>query len=302
MEKLKNLLSGLFSKKLLGLGLVVVLLIATTLSVYLVRQRQTLRSKADTQGSVDLFFAPSSVTLNTTNNFDVDVKLSAGNNPITGVDITLRYGLGITPTGQFQVTGGNFDTVIVPGSSDNGLRSLDRTIHFLAVNKGGPGSLKQGDIDLGKITFTPDSANASGTVTFLSSRVQVVASNYSGTQRVNLGQHSTFSYSPPGATSTPIPPPGATNTPTPTAAPAATNTPTLTPTPAAVRGDVSGPAGHPDRCLSELDRAYIVNLWQNNNYDSLADLKVPPDGHFILQEDVNIWDSLYLADIIDRCH
>lgn len=266
------------------LVIIVLFLLATIpLTLKLVQQRQQVRSKAAADAA-NLAFASQAITHdNSSNTFDVAVSLDVGaaSNParITG--------------GTFKITvpsSGGAPVKIVrfsPDTSKDHFNQMLKTdvdpsgtfVRYAAVNTADQNSLPTDQfIPLGIVTLQATGAGGSGSVAF--TEVQFVASGYRDAIPVNVS---------------PV-------TVTITTGPGPTGAPTTAPTPGAVRGDVTGPTGHPDKCLSELDRNYIVNLWQNNNYDALADLKSPPDGHFIVQEDVNIWDNIYLLDIADRCH
>lgn len=84
-----SLLSG---KRLLLLGFVVVLLIIIPLTVYLVQQQQKLKVGATPQTT--LSFNPASTSVNSGQNFSLDVSLNPGTNPgnqVSFVKLTIQY-------------------------------------------------------------------------------------------------------------------------------------------------------------------------------------------------------------------
>lgn len=209
--KLQEIKGSLGGRQFLALLLFLIVLFAIPLTVYLVKQRQELRSKADVGKVVLLFGANNIGTKAPGEEFaPVDIVLNAGDNNITGVDITIAFDNTLEAV-KFEPQAGNFDYTVIPGTKrpnniDN--YTSPRTIRYVAVNKGantksGPGLV------LGKVWFKAV-ALTSGDPKIRFSDAHAVSSGR--TEELEVTRDSTVAYVVQNT-------PGPTNTPTPTPAP-----------------------------------------------------------------------------------
>lgn len=212
----------------LPLIILAVLLIGMAVAVYLIRQRQVLRSKADTQGSARVFFSPSAISsLGLSGTFSVDVNLRSDTSNITGADVKVNYDCdldlvsgGQGNQGEFKIPDNindsdkglkYFDSVIIPGQEQAGVDLGSRTVRYVGVDKGQTPITTGRNVDLGSLTFKPNSgsscaAGASrGTVRV--GGAQVVAAGLNGTLSVDTSSTAAYSVAAPTPTPTSIPTP-----------------------------------------------------------------------------------------------
>lgn len=232
-NKLKEIKESLGGKQFLSLLLVFVVLFAIPLSVYLVKQRQEFRSKAEVGKVVLLFGANNIGTKAPGEEFaPVDIVLNAGDNNITGVDITVEFDNTLEAV-KFEPQAGNFDYTVIPStkrpnSIDNS--TSPRTVRYVAVNKGnntksGPGLV------LGKVWFKA-AALTSGEPKVRFGTAQMVASGR--TEELEVAKDSIVAY----LVQMPLGP---------------TNTPTPTPVPGRMVGDADD-----NQCIDNADRLQWV--------------------------------------------
>lgn len=245
--KLQEIKDSLGGRQFLALLLFLVVLFAVPLTVYLVKQRQELRSRADVGKVVLLFGANNLGTKAPGEEFaPVDIVLNAGDNNITGVDITITFDNTLEAV-KFEPQAGNFDYTVIPGTKrpnniDN--FSSPRAVRYVAVNKGantksGPGLV------LGKVWFKAV-ALTSGEPKIRFGNAQIVASGR--TEELEVTKDSTVAYV-------------VQNAPVPTAAP----TPTTAPTPTSAPGRMAGDAND-DRCVNITD----YNIWKQERQTQTA--------------------------------
>ena len=90
-EKLAQLKEGMGGKQFLALLMVLVILFAIPLTVYLVKQRQEIRSKASGR-TLSLVFRGAPPSVGSGNTFSADVVLQGSSqSTYTGVDVTITY-------------------------------------------------------------------------------------------------------------------------------------------------------------------------------------------------------------------
>lgn len=237
--KLQEIKGSLGGRQFLSLLLFLIILFAIPLTVYLVKQRQELRSKADV-GRVVLTFGANNIGTKAPGEefAPVDLVLNAGDNNITGVDITIAFDNTIEAV-KFEPQAGNFDYTVIPGikrpnNIDNS--TSPRTVRYVAVNKGantksGPGLV------LGKVWFKA-AALTSGDPKVRFGDAHAVSSGR--TEELEVAKDSTVAYlvqNTPGPTSTPTPSP----------------TPSPTPVPGRMAGDADG-----NSCVDNADRLQWV--------------------------------------------
>ena len=231
--KLQEIKGSLGGRQFLALLLFLVVLFAIPLTVYLVKQRQELRSKADVGKVVLLFGANNLGTKAPGEEFaSVDIVLNAGDNNITGVDITIAFDNTLEAI-KFEPQPGNFDYTVIPGTKrpnniDNS--TSPRTVRYVAVNKGantksGPGLV------LGKVWFKAV-AVTSGEPKIRFSDAHAVSSGR--VEELEVTKDSTVDYIVQNAAG-PI------------------NTPTPTPVPGRVVGDADD-----NQCVDNADRLQWV--------------------------------------------
>ena len=91
---------------------VAILIVAIPVTLYLVRQIQDLRSRAAVPtGAVTLSLSPAESSKNTGEEFEVQLKMNARNQDITGVNIQLAYNTNILQLVTFDPALSSFDTL-----------------------------------------------------------------------------------------------------------------------------------------------------------------------------------------------
>lgn len=152
MDTLKNM-----DRKWLGGFLFLVLLLAIPLTMYLVRQQQILKSRATGSGEVSFALNPATSTQPIDQDFTVTVKLRAGTNDVSSVDLHLLADstkvkfLAFTPSSSYA-------SVINPQVADD-------KVDYVGVNP--TSDPRRGDVDIGtlRLRLLSGAAATGGTVT-----------------------------------------------------------------------------------------------------------------------------------------
>lgn len=237
--KLGQLKDGIGGKQFLALLLVLVILFAIPLTVYLVKQRQELRSKASGRTlSLEFRGAPQSVAAGGT--FQVDLVLQGSSqSTYTGADVTITYPADkVTLVSFTPPASPALDTEI--WRDPNPLSSTG-TFRYIAVNKGNPNPASF--ITLGTLTFKMTATTGDAQLSFGNS-----------SQAVVLEEVESFIASLTGGQQLAVSPvtvavaAGPTNTPTPSP------TPSPTPVPGRKVGDAND-----DKCVNIAD----YNIWKS---------------------------------------
>lgn len=182
-EKLTKLKEGVGGRQFLALLLVLVILFAIPLTVYLVKQRQELRSKASGRTlSLEFRGAPQSVAAGGT--FQVDVVLQGSSqSTYTGADVIITYPADkVTLVSFTPPSSPALDTEI--WRDPNPLSSTG-TFRYIAVNKGNPNPASF--ITLGTLTFRMMATTGDAQLSFGNSSQAVVLEEvepFSGQQLV----------------------------------------------------------------------------------------------------------------------
>lgn len=180
-EKISLIKQSLGGKQFVAVFLVLVVLFAIPLTIYLVKQRQEIRSKASTGAATVSFGATDLGSKNIGESFaPFDILLSAEQNNVTGVDITVTFDDTLTATFTPPASSGSniFDYTVIPSAKyPNSVNNSgsSRTIRYVAVNKSKNNSVNGPAIVLGKITFTAAKLTATGTHQIQFGDVYVVA-------------------------------------------------------------------------------------------------------------------------------
>ncbi len=149
----------LSNKILVTIG-VALLLIALPITIFLVRQQQTLRSRAS--GQVNFFLSPASGQHHFNENFDVDIMINSGSYNIGAVDINVIFDKDRLQVSSFTPSE-NWNQVILTASPNN----TNGTFRFAAGNNTTTALI--GNVRVGTIHFT--------TKTLLGSAAVQVAGN-----------------------------------------------------------------------------------------------------------------------------
>ncbi|OGE20501.1 hypothetical protein A3A14_00720 [Candidatus Daviesbacteria bacterium RIFCSPLOWO2_01_FULL_43_38] len=148
-EKLAQLKEGMGGKQFLALLMVLVILFAIPLTVYLVKQRQEIRSKASGR-TLSLVFRGAPPSVGSGNTFSADVVLQGSSqSTYTGVDVTITY-----PADKVTLV--SFTPPSSPALNEEIWRDPNPLVNtgsfrYIAVNKGNPSPASF--ITLGTLTF-----------------------------------------------------------------------------------------------------------------------------------------------------
>lgn len=208
LNQLKQRILGFRSDKgsILPIIALLVILISIPITIYLVGQRQNIKSKADAI-PVKLLFSEAEATIAVgskaiNEQFDVDIFIDMSSQYLTGVDITLELTQNLQVVNRFQFDSEVFSDVLIPNQSNTGYINnvTPRTVRFAAVNRG-TDSLRSGVFKLGTVRVKA-SAATSATDVIRFGNVQIVSSVQDAPLQVDKNGTVTFGAT---AVNTPIP-------------------------------------------------------------------------------------------------
>ncbi len=207
-EKLLSLKEAMGGRQFIALLLFLLILFTVPITVYLVKQRQELRSRATSERTLSLEFAsvPQSVTKGSIVVMDVVVSSAGVPSSLSAVDFTVSYDKNILTFTSFTPTVSPLGEVIWATSNPAG------SYRFIAVSSNAPDA--KSNFKVGTITFQVAPSATNTTVSFAADSELTVledAEPYIG-QRLTLSQANLNM-------SDRVVPPGPTDTPTPTPAP-----------------------------------------------------------------------------------
>lgn len=269
MQRIKEFFTSPQYAKRRNTLLLLLLVVAIPLTVFIAQQQQELRQRAQQEPltppspSVTLSLSSPSVSLAPGETYQTKLMINAGENKITGIDLTLFYNKNFLTLTSFKPTG------ILNNELINKIDNTNGTFRYSAVDT--VGNTPQGTVVIGVLTFQAGAAEGGSNVSF--QNVQITA----------LGQVDPLTNVTTVPTSITIaaPSPTPTMTPSPTPIP----TPTLTPTPPPLEGDVNG-----DGSIDILD----FNIWRNEfiGISTTRESDLNKDNKIDLI-DFNIWRNAF---------
>lgn len=185
--------------KIIPFVVVALLIVAIPATLYLVKQYQTLKSRAAVPvGAVTLSLSPNEVGKNVGEEFEVQLMMNARNQDITGVDIQLTYDKNILQLVSFNPALSSFDTL--RNSVDDSLGQF----RFTAVRKP-KDPISSGILTLGTLKLRAKAGGVS-TVRFAPA-FELVASGVETTLTTAGNIEGKYSVVGPGVSPPPSPPP-----------------------------------------------------------------------------------------------
>ena len=214
------MMNYLSNKLLLAVIGIVILVVAIPASLYLVRQQQTLRSKAAVGDFPGLVLSPLSATKAVNDTFDVNLLVNGGSEDVSSVDIQLTFNKDVLEIQQFTPSSSFAPIISNPYDNSSG------QVHIISVNP--TNTPNTGQTTVGTIRFRAKALGVSP-VNFGQSNITVASQNQLIDVPFANNSNGLYTVST-GPSATPFP----TQVPSSTPAPSSTPPPSPTPTPTRV--------------------------------------------------------------------